>query len=148
MKCLSFLVERARPARSRPLPLQASPSERLRLTAQFWCLDTRPHAFVLLDETPDETSIVVARVSARCDEAPGLLAIEARLQPLGQPGWHRLHLQLDGAPIGQSKRVQVVADRRPARIRYKGRGGPSTHEPELPMAYRPKARRAHSRKSE
>src|SRR5262245_2352835 len=95
MKTLCFLIEREHPPSSDGFLTQARLLERLTVRALFWCPDTESHTLDVVAHAPDDTRVTVGRLTRSCEKAPGLLAMEFRLHPLGAAGWHRLHLVLD-----------------------------------------------------
>lgn len=118
---LCFLIERERQTKSNILPLEARRDERLRLSANFWCIDSEPHTLVVVSERPDGARCALATITQACHRTPGVLVMRSTLIPLEVGGWHRIHMEMDGAALGAAKSIFVLGPQ-PPRVRYKGRG--------------------------
>jgi hypothetical protein len=124
LKPLCFLIEHENPTKALRLPLEAGPAERLRFMAHFWCSDTEPHVLKVFAQRPDLTVCTVATLTEACNKAPGVLVMRGSLDPLVAAGWQRLHLDLDGVLIGQSRPIFILGPRPNRPSRYMGRDEP------------------------
>ena len=124
MKPLCFLIEHENDRKALRLPLEAHPTERLRFAAHFWCSDAEPHVLRVLAHRPDDTVKTLVTLTDSCPKAPGVLVMRGSLDPLGAAGWHRLHIDLDGLIIGQSRPIFIVGPRADRPSRYMGRDEP------------------------
>ena len=128
MRFVSFLAHVTRGGRSEQLAFASRhrlPTDRgLTLTAEFWAEDAAEHRLDVVDEPDEGSPQVVATRTVRSPTGPGLLTVELPLPPLGLPGGHRLHLDVDGERAMDQPIAVTVRElpRRGQRSRYKGRG--------------------------